>query len=346
MDSLWKHAAKISNQVANKVQQQFVGGSSENLESITDEAGFYRHQKLEELYISTRAAKRFQRDIVRCVEGFIVASSKQVEIGKTLSEDSHKYGKENTCTSGDALSRAALSFGKARSQMEKERLNLMKALGIHVTEPLRTMVKGTPLEDARHLYQRYEKILHEAEAQALEVSRRQMKVRETPGNSDNILKLETAETKLQELKSNMEVLGKEASASMASVEVQQQKHTLQRLISMVLSEQTYHQSTLQILDQLEAEMVSEFEHINAPFKIADNSTLPYEEANGKLSPQSVDVLTNVVEYFLGEVMQSYQAESEVELNLSIGDFVVVRKVLSFLLIIFANKISFSGNING
>lgn len=57
---------------------------------------------------------------------------KKIRIGKTLSENSYKYGKENPCTSGDTLARAALSFGKARSQMEKERLNLMKTIGIHV----------------------------------------------------------------------------------------------------------------------------------------------------------------------------------------------------------------------
>lgn len=51
------------------------------------------------------------------------------------------------------------------------------------------------------------------------------------------------------------------------------------------------------------QMVSEFESVNASFKIADNSTLPsYEEANETLSSQSVDVITNVMEYFLGEVL--------------------------------------------
>lgn len=48
--------------------------------------------------------------------------------GNKLSEDSRKYGVENTCTSGDILSRAALSYGRVRSQIEKERMNLMKAL--------------------------------------------------------------------------------------------------------------------------------------------------------------------------------------------------------------------------
>ena len=48
------------------------------------------------------------------------------------------------------------------------------------------------------------------------------------------MKLEAAEAKLQELKSNMAILGKEAAAAMAAVEAQQQRLTLQRLIAMVL----------------------------------------------------------------------------------------------------------------
>lgn len=69
--------------------------------------------------------------------------------------------------------------------------------------------------------------------QAIEVSKRQAKVREAPGNVDNNLKLEAAESKLQELKSNMTVLGKEAAAAMTAVEGQQQRLTLQRLMAMV-----------------------------------------------------------------------------------------------------------------
>lgn len=49
-----------------------------------------------------------------------------------MSEDSRKYGSENTCTSGSTLSRAALNHGRARAQMEKERGNLLKALGTQV----------------------------------------------------------------------------------------------------------------------------------------------------------------------------------------------------------------------
>lgn len=70
--------------------------------------------------------------------------------------------------------------------------------------------------------------------QAIEVSKRQAKVRETPGNPESVMKLESAETKLQDLKSNMAILGKEAAAAMAAVEAQQQRLTLQRLIAMVM----------------------------------------------------------------------------------------------------------------
>ena len=60
-----------------------------------------------------------------------------------------------------------------------------------------------------------------------------MKLREASGNSDMVARLEATELKLQELKSNMGVLGKEAVAAMTAVEAQQQRLTLQRLIALV-----------------------------------------------------------------------------------------------------------------
>jgi hypothetical protein len=116
------------------------------------------------------------------------------------------------------------------------------------------MVLGAPLEDARHLAQRYDRMRQEAEAQATEVARRQAKARESQGNPDILMKLESAEAKLHDLKSNMTILGKEAASALASVEDQQQKLTLERLLSMVESERAYHQRVLQILDQLEGEV--------------------------------------------------------------------------------------------
>lgn len=58
-------------------------------------------------------------------------------------------------------------------------------------------------------------------------------MRESNGHPDYVAKVEAAETKLEELKSNMAKLGKEAAAAMAAAEAQQQRLTLQRLIAMV-----------------------------------------------------------------------------------------------------------------
>ncbi|KAK1437887.1 hypothetical protein QVD17_03687 [Tagetes erecta] len=336
MEAIRKQATKLREQVARQQQavfKQFGGGGyggSDNM--VTDEAELMLHQKLERLYISTRAAKHFQRDIVRGVEGYIVTGSKQVEIGTKLSEDSRKYGTENTCTSGSTLSRAAVNFSRARAQMEKERGNLLKSFGTQVAEPLRAMVMGAPLEDARHLAQRYDRMRQEAEAQVIEVSKRQAKVIDGSGNPELFSRLEAAETKLQDLKSNMAILGKEAASAMAAVEAQQQNMTLQRLISMIESERAYHQKVIQILDHLEREMSSERQRIEAaPPPTVETPPPPppsYEEVN--INNTSTAPMQNgsnyEVEYFLGEVMFPYNAVSDVELNLSSGDYVVIRKV--------------------
>lgn len=332
MEAIRKQATKLREQVAKQQQavfKQFAGGLGGSDNIIPDEFELHQHQKLEKLYISTRAGKHFQRDIVRGVEGYIVTGSKQVEIGTKLSEDSRKYGAENTCTTGSTLSKGALSYSRACVQMEKERGNLLKALGTQVAEPLRAMVMGAPLEDARHLAQRYDRVRQEAEAQVIEVSRRQARVREPNSNPDNVLKLEAAEAKLEELKSNMVALGKEAAAAMAAVEAQQQRLTLQRLITMVEAERNYHQRVLQILDQLEGEMLSERQRTEGSPGPARNSMPPppsYDEVSSVFASQTYDGSTDGMGYFLGEVIHSYQAESDVELTLSVGDYVVVRKV--------------------
>lgn len=333
MEALWKQASRLKDQVSRQgVFKQFGYGNSDN--AFTDESEVKLHQRLEKLYLSTRAAKHFQRDIVRGVEGYIVTGSKQVEIGNKLSDDSQKYGVGNTCTSGDTLSKAATYFGKARSQMEKERGNMLKAFGTQVAEPLRAMVMGAPLEDARHMAQRYDRTRQEAEAQAVEVSRRQNRVRESTGNGDMVSKLEAAEYKLEELKSNMVGLGKEAIAAMSAVEAQQQRLTLQRLIALVEAERTYHQRVLEILDKLEEEMVSERQKIEAPPTPAAENYIPppappsYDEINGAFASTSVNESVQSVDFFLGEALDSFNAESEFELTLSAGDIVIVRKISS------------------
>ncbi|CAN7133434.1 unnamed protein product [Brassica rapa subsp. narinosa] len=338
MEAIRKQASKFREQVARQQQavlRQFGGGGyggSDNV--ITDEEELHRHQKLEKLYISTRSAKHFQRDIVRGVEGSIVTGSKQVEIGTKLCEDSRRYGSGNTCTSGNTLTRASLSFANARDQMEKERGNLLKALGTQVAEPLRAMVIGAPLVDARHLAQRYERMRQETESQTIEVSKRQAKVRENPGNPELVMKLEYAEAKLQDLKSNMTILGKEAASAMAAVEEQQQTQTFQRLITLVEAERIYHQRILEIIERLEGEMRVEQQRIEGPQtpqvdNITSSPPPSYEEASNEVNASHMhDGTSDAMGYFLGEVMFPYQSDSEFELSLSVGDYVVIREVTS------------------
>ncbi|XP_010446423.1 PREDICTED: SH3 domain-containing protein 2 [Camelina sativa] len=339
MDTIRKQASKLREQVARQQQavlRQFGGGGgyggSDTL--ITDEEELHRHQNLEKLYISTRSAKHFQRDIVRGVQGYIVTGSKQVEIGTKLCEDSRKYGSDNTCTSGNTLTRASLSFANARALMEKERANLLKTLGTQVAEPLRAMVLGAPLEDARHLAQRYDRMRQETEAQTIEVSRRQAKVRENPSNPELVMKLESAEAKLQDLNSNMTVLGKEAASAMAGVEDQQQNQTLQRLLTLVEAERSYHQRILEIIERLEGEMRFEQQRIEAPqtpqvVNITSSPPPSYQEANNEVdTSQMHNGTSDAMGYFLGEVMFPYQADSDFELSISVGDYVVIREVAS------------------
>ncbi|KAL1820788.1 hypothetical protein ACET3Z_015657 [Daucus carota] len=331
MEAIRKQASKLRDQVAKQQQavlKQFTSGLGDSDSIVTSEFESQEPQKLEKLYISTRAGKHLQRDIIRGVEGYIVTGSKQLEIDSKLSESSRKYGSENTCTSSSTLSRAALNYSKARGQIEKERAELLKILGTQVAEPLRDMVAGAPLENARHLAQRYNKLRQETEAQAIEVSKRQAKLRETDGNPESISKLEAAERKLQELKSNMVILGKEASTAMSDVEGQQQKLTLQRLITMVEAEQNYHKKVSNILNQLEIEILSERKRVDDNHRAAANAkpSPSYDGLSGVLFHQRDARSADSMEYFFGEVVHPYQAESDVELTLSFGDYVVVRKV--------------------
>uniref|UniRef100_A0A6N2MCR1 SH3 domain-containing protein n=1 Tax=Salix viminalis TaxID=40686 RepID=A0A6N2MCR1_SALVM len=137
------------------------------------------------------------------------------------------------------------------------------------------------------------------------------------------MKLESAETKLQDLKSNMAILGKEAAAAMAAVEAQQQRLTLQRLIAMVEAERAYHQRVLQVLDQLEGEMASERQRIEAPPPKCGKTCLHLHHMK-KLTVCML--LKHKTAEQTAWVMHSYHGQSDVELTLSIGDYVVVRKV--------------------
>lgn len=84
------------------------------------------------------------------------------------------------------------------------------------------------------------KYQHTCTNQAAEVVRRQLKSKEAGATADSAMKLQNAESKLSTLKSIMLAVGKEATAAMMSVEVQQQRLTFERLLAMVLNHQTFH----------------------------------------------------------------------------------------------------------
>ncbi|XP_024032307.1 SH3 domain-containing protein 1 [Morus notabilis] len=257
MDAIRKQATKLREQVAR--QQQAVLrrlGTLSNDTEMVDEDELLCHQQLQNLYNSTRAAKHFQRNIVRGVEGFISVSSKQMEIVRKLAEDFCKYGDANQ-TIHSALARASTYFGISHNSIEKERDALLKILVDQVCEPLRAQINGAPLEDARHLAHRYDKLRQDVEAQVAEVLRRRLKSRGPSISEESSIKLQSAEARLAELKSSIMALGREATAAMLSVEEQQQKMTFHTLLTMVDAERSYHQHALVILEKLHAEMTLE-----------------------------------------------------------------------------------------
>ncbi|KAK9086061.1 hypothetical protein Sjap_026472 [Stephania japonica] len=316
MDAFRRQASKFKEQVAKQQQaviKQFSGTGYESSDvMVIDEVEMQRHHQLEKLYRSTRGGKEFQKDIVRAAESMTALGLKHIELGTKLSEDCCKYGIENT--HDNILAKAATIYGDARIHVEKEQEDLNKSFSSQVLEPLKAMIAGAPLEDARHLAQRYSRMRQEAETLAAEISRRRAKTRELH-SSENATKLHAAESRMQELKANMAILGKEAAAALAAVEAQQQRLSFQRLVALVESEKVYHQRVAVILGEVEAEMVSEKQQKeSAPPTVVPSDGLT---ENG---------LTEKTKYFLAEAMHSFVADTEKELGLAVGDYVVVRKV--------------------
>lgn len=336
MEAFRKQASKLREQVTKQQQavlKQLSGYGAQGPDVIGDEAEVQRHQQLERLYISTRAAKHFQREVIRGTEGFISAGSKQLEVYTKLAEDCCKYASEGPNSTGP-LARASNLLGNSVLQLEKERETLHRAFGTQVAEPLRSMVMGAPLEDARHLCQRYDRLRQEAEAQAVEVSKRQLKAKEGGGSVENTYKMQAAEAKLAELTSAMMTLGKEAAAAMIAVEAQQQRLTLQRLIAMVEAERLYHKRAAETLDHVHTQMVTERQRseVNSPLSALPESYMPppaYDDVKSNGSHHnSGATATQKAMYFLAEVVHPFEAETPGELSLLAGDYVVVRQVSS------------------
>ncbi|KAJ9549539.1 hypothetical protein OSB04_022082 [Centaurea solstitialis] len=293
---------------------------------IFDEEELHRHQKLQDLYRSTRVTKHFQKDIVRGVEGFISISKKQMQIAKRLAEDCCRYGTENV-SAGFPLARAAKELGTSHSSMEEKRETMLEILNNQVSEPLRASIRGSPLEDARHLARSCDKLRQEVETQVLfgmEVLRRQTKIRDS--SVESALKLRNMETKLSELRSSMVTLQKEAISAMLSVEEQQQQITLQKLLMMVDTERSYHRHVVAILEDLHAEMI-------LAMHIQESSQSTTEKdifvASGEVNEYVHDKHLNNnknYDYFIGKVIHPFDAQADGELSLTVDDYVIVRQV--------------------
>ncbi|XP_065046325.1 SH3 domain-containing protein 3-like [Musa acuminata AAA Group] len=144
-------------------------------------------------------------------------------------------------------------------------------------DPLRTMVTDGTLENAQNLAQQYNRVRHEAETLAAEVSKRQSRVRGT-SILENTAKVQSSEAKMYELKANMTLLGKEAATVLVAVESQQQRQSTQRLASLVEAEKLFHLRLAAILDDVEAEMITEKQRKvsalpSAPFHKCSEKTL-------------------------------------------------------------------------
>ncbi|KAJ0970937.1 hypothetical protein J5N97_018896 [Dioscorea zingiberensis] len=331
MEAIRKQASKLKEQVAKQQQaviKQFSGRFAHGY-AIADEAERLCYEKLQMLFNSTRAAKHFQRDITRGVEGFISISSKQMEIVRKLAEDCCKYGSEYQ-NYGFALAKASLDFGTSHRLMEKEREQLLRVLGDQVFEPLRTMIMSAPLDDARHLTYHYERIRQEVETQTTEVIRRQLKAREAGASTDSNNKLQNAESKLSELRTTLSALGREATAAMVSVETQQQQITFEKLLAVVDAERSYHHNVADILDKLHDEMVSaknNTEHTSQLTAVMTSTSTQIEKQDLKYTqPSDLPANGHGTLYFIAEVIHPFDAQSEGELSLVVGDYVVVRQV--------------------
>ncbi|KAF8111814.1 hypothetical protein N665_0072s0026 [Sinapis alba] len=296
MEAIRKQAAKLREQVARQQQAVLKHLGHVNADAVVvDEEELHCHQKLQELYSSTKAAKRLQRNIVRGLEGFIATGTKVVEIGLKFAEDFKKYGDENP-DANTPLSRVAHHFGTSYKSVEDGRETLLGVLSEQVCEPIRTMIYSAPLEDARHLVNHYDRLRQEVEAQATDVLRRRAKLKESDVSEEAYMKLKNSESRLAELKSSMKTLGKEATKAMVEVDNQQQSITYQRLRTLVEAEISYHRNALDILDKLHSEMIAEEEAIiesspkSLPLHLEDTVSHPKEETSA--SSHSREIKSN------------------------------------------------------
>ncbi|KAL0546011.1 hypothetical protein IC582_015915 [Cucumis melo] len=341
MEAIRKQASKFREQVAKQQQALMIKLGHFGTEPLlADEAEIQCHQQLHNLYNSTRTAKHFQKNIVRGIEGFISLSTKQMAIVRRLADDCSKYGANNQ-NSCPPLATAVLNFSTSHSSIEDKREALLGILGDQVCDPLRAQITGAPLEDARHLTYRYDKLRQEVEIQAAEVMRRRAKSRDSSISAESATRLENAEARLSELKSTMMALGREATTAMQSVEAQQQQVTYERLRTMVDAERSYHQHALTNLERLNYELIQLAQSdgsLSTAALVTDTNTVPtirngeesdqpseYKKTTSKKSDARGPLDENK-DYIIAKVIHPFDAQADGELSLSIDDYVMLRQV--------------------
>lgn len=321
MEALKRQASKFREQVA-KQQQAVLSRLSKDAE-IFDNEELQCHQKLQDLYRSTRETKHFQKDIVRGVEGFVSIGQKEKHIAKRLAEDCHRYGTENV-NADFPLTRAAVELGTSYTSIEDKRETMLEIFNKQVSEPLRASIRCAPLEDARHLARSCDRLRQEVETQAVEVLRRQTKFRDpTP---ESALKLRNMEARLSDLRTSMVTLQKEAISAMLSVEEQQQQVTLQKLILMVDAERSYHRQVVAILEELHTEMILEMKLQESSQSASEKDNLVPSGDATQREHDNHQTENQEYDYFIGKVIHPFDAQADGELSLVVDDYVIVRQV--------------------
>ncbi|KAK9716069.1 hypothetical protein RND81_06G209300 [Saponaria officinalis] len=330
MEAIKRQASKFREQVT-KHQQALLRqlGHSDGDAFVGDDAEIARRHQLQNLYCSTKAAKHFEKDIVHGIEGSISVTSKEIEIDRRFAQDCSKYEADNHCTTS-TLSETAVHVRDSRHLIIKEKEILLGVFGDQVCKPLRALIKSAELEDGRHLIRRYEKLWQEVEAQAAEVLKLRSKSTEGPKSGDKaIIKLQLAEDNLDELRSRLMSLGKEASSAMLSVEDQQQRMTFQQLVVMVNAEVSFHRNVLTILEKLLTEMNEvEKQNASAPHAAAmQNKSHVLETRLADLNGKTEHIKEpEVDESFAAKVVHPFDGQAEGELSLVVDDIVIVHQV--------------------
>ncbi|KAL2901060.1 SH3 domain-containing protein 2 [Bienertia sinuspersici] len=310
MEAIKRQASKLREQVAKQQQalrRQF--GHFDPDSFWVDEAEIACRDQLHKLYTCTTAAKHFEKDIVHGIEGIVSVTSKQREIERKFAQDCSRYG---------------LKVIAVLSPWQKRPCVL-------VCNPLRALVQSAELEDARLLVRRYDKLWQEVEAQAADVLRLRSKFSEGAKSDENFSKLQLAEEKLEDLKSRLMALGKEATSAMLSVEAHQQKITFRQLVVMLNAERSYHQNVLSALEKLLPEMLrlEQLSESELPEDAMQNHSHGLEtEGNG----DSVRSKGRCTEHedsacYVAKAVHPFDAEAEGELSLLVGDIVVVQQVI-------------------